>query len=164
MSFVHFLAFSHFKKRRAIFSFFFFFILLGLRKGFYKEGIEICLFPISLSNEFSGNVSSRSLCFNFIVHILVCTFYDCQIGFNKNFSVQRKLCRLGTKTFRKARDPANKKKSIFGSESLKSRLELVLPTAFKEMLTTPHGKDNLKLTQTKVRVLLFEAFICMAWR
>ena len=72
------------------------FILLGLRKGFYKEGIEICLFPISLSNEFSGNVSSRSLCFNFIVHILVCTFYDCQIGFNKNFSLQRKLCRLGT--------------------------------------------------------------------
>ena len=73
-----------------------FFILLGLGKGFYKEGIEICLFPISLSNEFSGNVSSRSLCFNFIVHILVCTFYDCQIGFNKNFSLQRKLCRLGT--------------------------------------------------------------------
>ena len=83
------------KRRRAI-SLLFFFFLLGLRKRFYKEGIEICLFPISLSNEFSGNISSRSLCFNFIVHILVCTFYDCQIGFNKNFSLQRKLCRLGT--------------------------------------------------------------------
>ena len=59
-------------------------------------------FPISPSNEFSGNVLSRvnesssSLCFNFIVHILVCTFYDCQIGFNKNFPLQRKLCRLGS--------------------------------------------------------------------
>ena len=80
----------------------------------------------------------------------------------KTFLYKESFAASELKTFRKARDPANKKKSIFGSESLKSRLELVLPTAFKEMLTTPHGKDNLKLTQTKVRVLLFEAFICMA--
>ena len=65
-------------------------------------------------------------------------------------------------TFRKARDPTNKEEPTFASESIKSRLYLVLPTAFKEMLTTPHGKDNLKLTQAKVRVLLFEAFVCMA--
>ena len=58
-------------------------------------------FPISLSSELSGNVLSRfneassSLYFNLIVLILVCTLYYCQMGFNKNLSLQRKLCRFG---------------------------------------------------------------------
>lgn len=128
------------------------------------------LSPISLSNDFSGivlshlNEASSSLCCNFIVIILVWSSYECQIGFNKTFLYKESFADSEIETFRKARDPTNEKKSIFVSEILKSRLQLVLPTVFKEMLTTPHGKDNLKLTQTKVRMLLFFASVCLAWR
>lgn len=80
----------------------FFIILLRLRKTILQRGKWNMLSHISLSNDFSGNVLSRlneassSLCFNFIVIILVWTSYDCQIGFNKTFLYKRKLCRLGS--------------------------------------------------------------------
>ena len=165
MSFVHFLAFSHLKKRRAISLLFFFFILLGLRKGFYKEGIEICLFPISLSNEFSGNVSSRSLCFNFIVHILVCTFYDCQIGFNKNFSLQRKLCRLGTlKRSAKRVILRTKRNPFLEAKVLSPAWNLFFPQHSRRCWRPRTERITWNSRKQRWEVLLFEAFICMAWR
>jgi len=60
------------------------------------------------------NDASSPLCFNFIVLILVCTFYDCQIGFNNiTFLYKESFAALEVKTVRKVRDPANKEKSIF---------------------------------------------------
>lgn len=158
------------QKRWTMSLLFFFFILLRLRRTILQRGKWNMLSPISLLNDFSGIVLSRlneassSLCCNFIVIILVWSSYECQIGFNKTFLYKESFADSEIETFCKARDPTNEKKSIFVSEILKSRLQLVLPTVFKEMLTTPHGKDNLKLTQTKVRMLLFFASVCLAWR
>lgn len=125
-------------------------------------------FPISLSNEFSGNVLSRlnesssSLCFNFIVRILVCTFYDCQIGFNKNFPYKESFAASEVKAFRKARDPANKKKSIFVSESLSPACNLFLPQLSKRCWR-PH-MERITWNSRKLRWGYFCSKLLFAWR
>ena len=162
MSFVHFLAFSHLKKRRAISLLFFFLFSWGCANDFTKRELKYVFSPFPSRMNFL-EMSRLVLCVLISLFIfLFALFMIVKLDSIKTFLYKGSFAASELKTFRKARDPASKKKSIFGSESLKSRLELVLPTAFKEMLTAPHGKDNLKLTQTKVRVLLFEAFICMA--
>ena len=97
--------------------FFFFIILLRLRKTILQRGKWNMLSPTSLSNDFSGNVLSRlneassSLCFNFIVIILVWTSYDCQIGFNKTFLYKESFADSEVETFRKA-SWSNERKEI----------------------------------------------------
>ena len=94
-------------------------------------------FPISLSNEFSGNVLSRvnesssSLCFNLLFVFLFALFMIVKLDSIKTFLYKESFAASEVKAFRKARDPANKTKSIFVSESLSPACNLFLPQLSK---------------------------------
>jgi len=90
-------------------------ILLPLRKTILQRGKWNMLSPASLSNDFSGNVLSRSneasssLCFNFIVIILVWSSYDCQIGSIK-LSFRKKA--LPTRKLKRSAKRVNERREI----------------------------------------------------
>ena len=115
----------------------FFFILLVLRKRFYKEGGEICLSPFLPRMNFlemfcHAWTNPAVLCVLILLFIfLFALFMIVKLDSIKTFLYKESFAASEVKAFRKARDPANKQKTIFVSESLSPACNLFLPQLSK---------------------------------
>lgn len=164
-----FLAFRHFKKTSNDLSLvLFFFILLVLRKRFYKEGGEICLSPFLPRMNFlemfcHAWTNPAVLCVLILLFVfLFALFMIVKLDSIKTFLYKESFAASEVKAFRKARDPANKQKSIFVSESLSPACNLFLPQLSKRCWR-PHT-ERITWNSRKLRWGYFCSKLLFAWR
>ena len=164
MSFVHFLAFNHFKKRRAISLLFFFLFYWGCANDFTKRELKYVFSPFPSRMNFL-EMSRLVLCVLISLFIfLFALFMTVKLDSIKTFLYKESFAASELKRSAKRVILRTKRNPFLEAKVLSPAWNLFFPQHSRRCWRPRTERITWNSRKQRWEVLLFEAFICMAWR